>query len=840
MGERGLLGGRYELGEALGSGGFATVFAARDRLRDLDVAVKLVPPPLGGGSHDALGERLRREIDVLRRLSSRYIAQVLDWGSDEHGVWLVMERVVGVPLTPEALGRPLFPHEVLRVARGLLEGLSVAHAAGIVHGDVKPSNVLVPHGRDALDAPKLIDFGLARPVPRAAVARDLGGAGPTELLGTARYMAPELLRGAEASRASDVYAAGLVLFELLGEGALFPGETLGDRLRARLTRDPELAPRVPPPLSTVLSRMLASDPVRRYRNASQALDAVVDLDTAPVSVPPDDAPPSSKGPSRPSFHVGSSVAPTRVSSPALSRPPPAPSVRPPAAPPMRSTPPSSRASTSPPSVAPSRPNPRLTTLSPVAVDGLRDTLRHLDLAMLDALARRERANVVGRIARACGLALRLELDAAALVIEPLGTQSDVARGVGAALLGPRARRVTRARVDTDRDDTWLDTVPAELAALLVGLGAALGAPEDAVRDAARVDRVLARLDRALAEATLDAGARRRMEAARVTLRTAHVGARVRGGDVASAESLAVLEQGGAPLDRLVRALSIASASFHVDDARARDELEVALKIAVESGATLLEARAATALGALLVEVPTRASQALAVLERASTLLAHGDAPSLEHEAEHHRAAALVVSGRFDEAVQHLRAAREAAHAERAVDREVSSASLEIVTLLAVGDRVPAREAAAALGDARIGRTSGRAAAFAWMARSLDMLVAGERGPAEDALAEARARAREPERGPSDAYVLVEVLALLFDAARGQLPDVVGAASELERIAQEHGFSACYWFSVLHAVIERVDGPERAPMSDALARLTLLFGPSSRVARERRTSAPPPA
>jgi serine/threonine-protein kinase len=843
--QRGLLGGRYELGPALGAGGFATVFAARDVSRDMDVAVKLVPPPLVGAGPDAVAVRLQREIEVLRKLSSRYVAQIFDWGEDANGVWLVMELVDGVPLSVEALGRALFPHEVLRVARGLLEGLSVAHAAGIVHGDVKPSNVLVPRTREVLDAPKLIDFGLACTTPRADVAREIGE--PTRakgvVVGSARWMAPEVLRGADPTRASDVYAAGLVLFELLGQGSVFAAPSTTDELRARISRDPELDARVPAPLSTVLSGMLARDPSKRYADAARALEAVVDLDTAPVSLAADD--PSASRASRPELLPASrpSLAPprgslvppsSRISSPALSRSP-IPSVRP-------SVPASGRA------LRPSTPpTPRLTTLPAAGIDGLRETLRHLDLAMIDALARRERGNPIGRIARGCALALRLEIDAAALILEPLGMQSDVARAIGATLLAPRARRVTRARVDPDRDDKWIETVPAEIAALLVALATALGGREDAARDAARCERALERLDRAAAGAASspDGGeTARRIDGARITLKIAHGAARARRGEIDPAVALdlaAPLEQGEAhrrtAFDRVVRAMCVASAAMRVDEPRAREELESAVRAASEHGTTLLEACAAASLGRLLVDVPSRADQALSVLERASTLLAHGDAPSLEHEAEHYRAAALVAQGRFADAVPHLRAAREAAHAERAIELEVSSASFEVVSLLAMGDRIPARETVATLGAARIGNAGGRAAALAWLAKCLDTLAGGDREAAEDALAEAKARAREAADDP-DAFILVEVLSLLFDAARGQLADVLGPASELERFAQQRGFASFYWFDVLAKVLERLEGRERAPMLDALARLTLLLGPSGRLARDRRTSAPP--
>src|SRR5262249_14806519 len=158
---------RYELVSPIGSGGFGTVFRARDRTSGSDVAVKLVLPGLGS---QVAAERLRRESQLLRRVTSRHVARVFDSGDDEQGTWLVSELVDGAPLTASTLGRALLPHEVLRVARGLLAGLAAVHAAGIVHGDVKPSNVLVTRGDAALDSAKLLDFGLARIVSRSEVA----------------------------------------------------------------------------------------------------------------------------------------------------------------------------------------------------------------------------------------------------------------------------------------------------------------------------------------------------------------------------------------------------------------------------------------------------------------------------------------------------------------------------------------------------------------------------------------------------------------------------------------------------------------------------------------------
>lgn len=854
-----MLGNRFELGPAIGSGGFGTVFRALDVQTRREVAVKLVPPGLGS---EPAAQRLRREGLILRRVASRHVAQVIDTGDDDHGVWLVMELVDGAPLRVPTFGRALLPHEVLRVARGLLEGLAAVHAAGIVHGDVKPSNVLVAtaQSRGVLDSAKLVDFGLARIVSRSEVAASIGDAMMREgtVLGTAKYMAPEILSGGEPTPRSDIYGAGLVLFELLDQGALFPVGDGRAQLRARVSNEPSLEERVPEPLSDVLMRMLARDPSARYASAVAAHEAVIDLDTAPVSVVRDESmPPSARDSTRVSIPAPP-VPSSRSTVPPLQHP-----VSIPTAPPLPSTmrgggsagapavavaiAPGASSTSPPPSIRPasesrrrvpsSPPIARLSSLPADGVAALRETLRHLDLPMLDALARRERGNPIGRIARAVALALRLELDAAALILEPLAMQSDVARAIGAAVLAPRARRVTRARVDSDREDKWVESMDAELCAMLVALAVALSTHDDAARDANRCARALARLEALPFSPT--------HESLRTTVRIAHAAARVRKGELDRGSALDLVvplmpaaTSAEAPFHVVVRAL--ACAALNIDD-RASIELERAERIAAETGTTLLDACTATTLGMLLAQTSPRDERGLHVLERAGTLLAHGDAPSLEHEAEQCRATVLIALSRFHHAIAHLRAAREAAHAERAGDLELLSASLEVMTELATGDTKAAYESAAVLGDARLANAKGRTAALAWVARSLVALSAADRDRAEDALTEAEARVREADRNNADVYVLVEILGMLFDAARGALPDIHGALSGLERFAEEHGFEAFYWFDLLESVVLQVPDQEVVRlMQQVLAELGPVLGPGGRLARERRTDAPPSA
>lgn len=751
-----MLGGRYELGPAIGSGGFGTVFRARDRRTGGDVAVKLVLRGLGA---DAAADRLRREGGLLRTVASRRVARVLDHGSDESGAWLVTDLVDGGPLTSTTLGRALLPHEVLHVARALLEGIADVHRSGVIHGDVKAANVLI--GPGSLESITIVDFGLARFAARSDVAAAVGE-GPREgtVLGTARWMAPEVLAGGEPSPRSDLYGAGLVLFDLLDLGSLFQGDDARGELRARLVDDPGLDERVPEPLRDVLARLLARDPAQRFRDGADAHAAVTDLDTAPVSVLP---PTSSRLPP--------SLPPLRVSSlPPGSRPPVSESRR-------RSR-------------APSMPPPRLTTLPPDGVGALKGTLQHLDLPMLDALARRERGNSLGRIARGVALAFRLELDAAALILEPLAVGSEVARAIGASLLAPRARRATRARVDGDREDRWIDAIDPELAAMLVALATALGTEADAARDESRCVRARARLVGVV-------GA----DAVRGTLAVAHTIARFRKGDLDRAAALLALPLPGdelAPFHVVVRALAAAAVAV--------DEADVdALLLAADTGTTLLDAAAATAAGGLFAATVPAGARALQVLERAGTLLAHGDAPSLEHAAEHHRATVLVAHGRHADAVPHFRAAREAAHAERATDLDLHSTALEAIAELAAGDRVAARETVLVLTDARLAVAAGPAAIAGWVARALVARADGDDGTVLVRAAEARL----PDASTPEAVALLAAARFLLDG------DVGRAATRLE--GHEGAF---FWLDAV-----AVSEPRLAALVAALT-------------RSRRTDAPP--
>ena len=894
-----VVGGRYELGQILGAGGFATVYLAKDLREDREVAVKVIP---FGEDAEKHFEKFRNEALSLSRLRSRFVARVHEFGRDDAvGLYLVMDYVDGVPLSVKAIGRSLLPHEVLRLARGLLEGLAEAHAAGLVHRDIKPANVLVPRSKGMLDEPRLLDFGIARSDRRAQMDEALGNAELDEgyVFGTPAYMAPEQLSDGKVGAAADVYSAGLLLFELLDVGPLFEGSPR-DQLHDRLEKDPVIAGRVPPPLSDLLEKMLARDSTQRFGNAAEAFAAIGDLETAPVSLGAVLGPPSTSArdlvltsgggtetrcepacPASPAQSVAQDsraagrlpslqnddpclpVSPDDSSGGVPARPPPLqsriagssassappPSIRMPARAHYghgvnASIAPDARNSSRPPQPRAARPistaaygAKRMSRLGPDGITALRDALHALDVAMVDALARRERGSLVGRVARSVALALRLELDAAALILEPLAVKSDLARAFGCCLLAPRARRVTRGRIDTDREDAWTATLDLELGSMLGCLGVAMTTRDDAARNETRCARLL---ERGRVDAAQGAVASEIVAQTTTTLRMARLTAACLTG--ASPKSAAIAEiirlrdaDTSAPtnFNVLMRALLQGALGFRADEHLAREQLERAARLSAETGNTLLETRASVAWGGMLVEIPDRVEQGLRVLERATTLLAHGDAPSLEHIAEHNRGAALIIQGRYSEAAPHFGRAREAARGERSLEHEMLSSMNEAFSLVCLGDQQNAARVVAELADSRLVAVSARTASYAHVARSLYALAFQDIALARVELRSAQARAAEAEADGGDVYLITEALALIYAAANGEPVDFLRRAGELEKVAQDCGFVSFYWFDILATTVSRIkDDALRLPAADAMRRLVVLLAPQSQVVLTR--------
>jgi serine/threonine-protein kinase len=274
-----LLAGRYELGTRLGVGGMAEVVRGFDTRLQRPVAVKLIPTDR---VDEAARERFRREARASARFSHPHAVTTYDAGEAAGRFYLVMELVEGPTLSQHltAVGR-LDAEDAVRIADAVLDALGAAHDAGLVHRDVKPSNVLL--GTDG--TVKLADFGIARQMDE--VSHDLTATGT--FIGTARYAAPEQLAGRPATARSDLYAVGVVLYEVLAGRPPFDGDSAVAIAMAHHHEPvPDVrvaAPGVPRAVATAISRALAKDPADRFESAA-AMRAALDARTAVAPLVP--------------------------------------------------------------------------------------------------------------------------------------------------------------------------------------------------------------------------------------------------------------------------------------------------------------------------------------------------------------------------------------------------------------------------------------------------------------------------------------------------------------------------------------------------------------------------
>src|SRR5260221_5962302 len=214
------LGGRYRLVERIDRGGTAEVWRARDLRLDRDVAVKV----LGAEADPAFRERFTTEARRAAAVSHPHVVAIFDEGQDGDDAFIVMEDVRGRTLRDIVAERGAIPEgEATTLVAQIAGALDATHKAGLVHLDVKPANVIVDQAGNA----KLTDFGIAR------AARDTE---ERELVGTARYIAPERIEGRRVTARTDVYGLALVAYELLAGRPAFAGAENEDLLRDRLER----------------------------------------------------------------------------------------------------------------------------------------------------------------------------------------------------------------------------------------------------------------------------------------------------------------------------------------------------------------------------------------------------------------------------------------------------------------------------------------------------------------------------------------------------------------------------------------------------------------------------
>ncbi len=265
FGER--LAGRYRIQERIGSGGMGVVYRALDEQLGLCVALKALRP--GVTDNGRLEERLRRELLLARQVSHRNAVRIHDIGQDGGVLFLTMDLVEGRSLR-EVLKeeKTLSPDRAVTITRQLAQALEAAHEEGIVHRDIKPANVLV----DGSGRAWITDFGVARSLRAPGITRT--GA----VVGTLSYLSPEQARAGEVDGRSDLYALGILLFEMLTGELPFRGGSDAEAMAQRITgatRDVQtLREDVPPWLALVVQKLLQRDPDRRFQSATELLQAL--------------------------------------------------------------------------------------------------------------------------------------------------------------------------------------------------------------------------------------------------------------------------------------------------------------------------------------------------------------------------------------------------------------------------------------------------------------------------------------------------------------------------------------------------------------------------------------
>jgi hypothetical protein len=282
------LSGRYELGEVIGRGGMGTVYRATDLVLDRTVAVKILPEALAEEDPRHIA-RFEREARAAASLSNPSVVAIYDTGADEATRFIVMECVTGRSLSQVLRDdAPLEPARAAKIVSRVADALSAAHAAGIVHRDVKPGNVML-RGDGAV---KVLDFGLARSLDGSALTQTAA------VLGTASYMSPEQALGQRADERSDIYSLGCLLYALLTGRPPFTGEAPAAVLHQHVNSEPRppsaLNRGISPALDAIVMQMLAKSPAERPQDAADVRDRLAPAptpsagkaaDTSPVTMP---------------------------------------------------------------------------------------------------------------------------------------------------------------------------------------------------------------------------------------------------------------------------------------------------------------------------------------------------------------------------------------------------------------------------------------------------------------------------------------------------------------------------------------------------------------------------
>jgi serine/threonine protein kinase/tetratricopeptide (TPR) repeat protein len=279
--------GRYEIIEELGAGGMGKVYRAFDKKLEEEIALKLIRPEIAAEKRTV--ERFRNEIKIARKITHKNVCRTHDLGEEGKALFITMEYVRGEDLKSVIRRmKVLAVGTAVSIARQVAEGLGEAHRLGVIHRDLKPSNVMIDKEGNA----KIMDFG---------IARSLAGGGTTvegAIIGTPEYMSPEQVDGKPADARADIYALGVILFEMVTGRPPFEGETafsIANKHKSEPAPDPTaLNPQIPADLGRLILRCLEKEKEKRYQTTAELL---ADLEVFEAELPTTECVPG-RSPSR--------------------------------------------------------------------------------------------------------------------------------------------------------------------------------------------------------------------------------------------------------------------------------------------------------------------------------------------------------------------------------------------------------------------------------------------------------------------------------------------------------------------------------------------------------------
>jgi eukaryotic-like serine/threonine-protein kinase len=265
------ISGRYRVKRLLGQGGMGKVYQAKQIALGRDVALKVLGAKYVGNADPEFHKRFFHEAAIMAKLKCPNTVTVFEYGCDQDVYFIAMELVSGKPLDRELRKGPMAIDRILTIVVQVCRSLREAHSKGIVHRDLKPANVILTMGDDGEETVKLLDFGLAK---RLTTVEETN---PNLVPGSPKYMSPELIRQQPVDGRADIYALGVMLYQMLTGVVPFDREDPLDILRAHLNEQPPAMNlvnpnvRIPPRMDKLVMRCLAKDPALRYRNVPEVL-----------------------------------------------------------------------------------------------------------------------------------------------------------------------------------------------------------------------------------------------------------------------------------------------------------------------------------------------------------------------------------------------------------------------------------------------------------------------------------------------------------------------------------------------------------------------------------------